>query len=254
MSPLVATTEFQPAVGVYPLAQPPSLLQVWQQFIDPKLTQLLQMLGSQSVARNLALAQVWTYLPVLTQGKQMLSVQQVCLLGDAEFSGFHSKCYYEGVLLSELGPMGKVWESGAVHVVQDAENLACDAHPCNKMTDALSERAGEITYIPVYDSTGSAQGIVAVLELVVSRRSDDVMVVANIISCVAELMGALQLSLSNPKQEAAACKMGTGRHSAPPACGLQHAGAAAGPTARPFGSGGSLARTASMHALQRLAA
>jgi hypothetical protein len=37
------------------------------------------------------LPQVWTYLPVLTQGKQMLSVQQVCLLGDAEFSGFHSK-------------------------------------------------------------------------------------------------------------------------------------------------------------------
>ena len=59
MSPLVATTEFQPAVGLpHPVAQPPSLLQVWQQFIDPKLTQLLQMLGSQSVARNLALAQV----------------------------------------------------------------------------------------------------------------------------------------------------------------------------------------------------
>jgi hypothetical protein len=67
-------------------------------------------------------------------------------------------------------------------------------HAC--CADALSERAGEITYIPVYDCTGSAQGIVAVLELVVSRRSDDVMVVANVISCVAELMGALQVRSS----------------------------------------------------------
>ena len=63
-----------------------------------------------------------------------------------------------------------------------------------------------------------------------------------------------QLSLSNPKQEMVAYKLGTGRHSAPPACGLQHAGAATGPSGRPFGSGGSLARTASMHGLQRLAA
>lgn len=34
--------------------------------------------------------------------------------------------------------MGKVWETGAVQVVQHAESLACDAHPRNRLPGACA--------------------------------------------------------------------------------------------------------------------
>ena len=41
--------------------------------------------------------QVWTYLPVLTEGRQVLKAEQLCLLGDAQLQGFHEGCAAEGV-------------------------------------------------------------------------------------------------------------------------------------------------------------
>lgn len=38
---------------------------------------------------------------------------------------------------SQLGPMGKVWESGAVQVVQCADSLSDDAHPRNRLPGGL---------------------------------------------------------------------------------------------------------------------
>ena len=37
---------------------------------------------------------------------------------------------------SQLGPMGKVWESGAVQVVQCADSLSSEMHPCNRLPGA----------------------------------------------------------------------------------------------------------------------
>jgi hypothetical protein len=39
----------------------------------------------------------------------------------------------DGVMLNQLGPMGKVWENGSVQVVQSVENLSTDSHPRNKL-------------------------------------------------------------------------------------------------------------------------
>lgn len=41
--------------------------------------------------------QVWTYLPVLTEGRQLLKAEQLCLLGDAELQTFHEGCTNDGV-------------------------------------------------------------------------------------------------------------------------------------------------------------
>lgn len=189
-------------------AAPPSqqqhlaFLQGWKSSIAPKLQQLLTLLAGQEVACNLAVAQIWTYLPVLTEGRQLLKAEQLCLLGDASLQGFHIGCAQEGVTVSQLGPMGKVWESGAVQVVQCADSLSCDAHPRNRLPGELSGRIAECVYLPVYDRTGQvSQGVLAVVELLVRSQAADYMVVANAISCVTHLMEALQLSLSNPHQQ-----------------------------------------------------
>lgn len=38
--------------------------------------------------------------------------------------------------------MGKVWESGAVQVVQQAQSLSADVHPCNRLPGALGKWKG----------------------------------------------------------------------------------------------------------------
>ncbi|KAL4444346.1 hypothetical protein ABPG75_012083 [Micractinium tetrahymenae] len=190
-----------------------AFLRGWKTHITPKITQLLTLLAGQEVARNLAVAQVWTYLPVLTEGRQILKAEQLCLLGDAELQGFHEGCAQEGVTVSQLGPMGKVWESGAVQVVQQAQSLSSDVHPCNRLPGPLCNRIEECIYVPLYDRSGQvSQGVLAVVELLVRAGSHDYMVVANAISCVSHIMDALQLSLSNPhaqqQQPAAPAKGG----------------------------------------------
>jgi hypothetical protein len=142
-------------------------------------------------------------LPVLTEGKQLLKAEALCLLGNPALQDFHVACCHQGLPLTQLGPMGKVWESGVVQVVQHAGNLPTDVHPLNILPPALATAAiDEIVYLPVYDSAPgtTVQGVVAALELMVSPRSMDAMVVANLISTVAETMGHLGLALSNPMQ------------------------------------------------------
>jgi len=41
--------------------------------------------------------QIWTYLPVLTEGRQVLKAEQLCLLGDSKLQAFHEGCAQEGV-------------------------------------------------------------------------------------------------------------------------------------------------------------
>lgn len=157
--------------------------------------------------------------------------------------------------------MGKVWESGVVQVVQHAGNLPEDAHPMNRLACAAAGGAAaaaalldEVVYLPVYDASPGtpAGGVVAVLELMVSPRARDAMVVANLISTASDLMGELGLALSNPAAIQPP-KAPMERKSAPPGVGMRSESsydannAAAG--AGSFGSGGGLARTPSMRVL-----
>lgn len=239
-------------------------LHQWQQRIQPRLTQLLAHLGSQEVAKSLALAQIITYLPVLTEGKQLLKAEALCLLGNPILQDFHVACCHQGLPLTQLGPMGKVWESGVVQIVQHSGNLSTDTHPLNLMLPSVAESAvDEILYLPVYDDAPGTpvQGVVAVLELMVNPRSTDVMVVANLISTVSDIMGNLGLAISNPAQQAHQHSGGKGiaRKSAPAEVGMRSGSSyeannqawatTASASDRSMGSGGGLARTASMRVL-----
>ena len=198
----------------------------------------------------------------MTEGKQILKAEALCLLGNPALQDFHVACCHQGLPLTQLGPMGKVWESGVVQIVQHAGNLSTDAHPLNLMPAGFTSSAvDEILYLPIYDAAPgtSVQGVVAVLELMVTPRSTDVMIVANLISTVSEIMGHLGLALSNPAQQCYHGSSGKGiaRKSAPADVGMRpgtsyednnQAWAATG-SARSLGSGGGLARTASMRVL-----
>lgn len=192
---------------------------------------------------------------MLTEGKQLLNAEALCLLGNPALQDFHVACCHKGLPLTKLGPMGKVWESGVVQVVQHAGNLPTDAHPLNILPAALATAAiDEIVYLPVYDSAPgtTVQGVVAALELMVSPRSMDVMVVANLISTVAETMGQLGLALSNPVQphhtrNQPSDGKGMARKCGPSDSGMKqgssyennnYAWAAAGTSVRSFNSGG----------------
>lgn len=154
--------------------------------------------------------------------------------------------------------MGKVWESGVVQVVQQADNLPTDSHPVDRLPGPVARVIGEIVYLPVYDAIpGSAtQGVVAAVELMTHPQGTDVMVVANTISCMSEIMASLGLALSIPVQLAAGQQQeqrpDIERHSAPPSMREDHASSSfqsasssfAG--ASSFGSGGKLARKPSV--------
>lgn len=187
----------------------------WQLVLGPKLTQLLELLGKQNVAANLALAQVWTYIPVLLEGRQVLKAEAAsALLGDPALAPFHLACVTQGCAVSTLGPMGKVWEQGVVKVIQSPSELQLDSHPLKLLAvSGLQELVGEVVYIPVYEPGSRVSGgVVAVVELIFRSAGADAMAVANAISTLCRLMRTLQLSLSNPAVAAAptAKRIGSG--------------------------------------------
>jgi hypothetical protein len=214
---------------------------------------------------NAVIVQVFTYLPVLTEGKQLLKAEALCLLGTPVLQGFHTACCHDGVPLTTLGPMSKVWESGVVHVVQAAENLAADAHPLNRLSEGgLVNAVAEIIYLPVYDASpvNPAQGVVASLELMIKPRTADVMIVASVITAIGEAMDSLGLALSstiyrNEKSQHSMNVKRIERASAPPGDGMRmdmsfdvNNGAymAMGASPRTSSCGG-LSRTSSVHTL-----
>ena len=154
--------------------------------------------------------------------------------------------------------MGKVWESGVVQVVQHAANLPTDMHPLNLLSPALAAATvDEIVYLPVYDASPNSpvQGVVAVLELMVTPRSLDVMVVANLISTTSEIMQQLGIALSNPaaaqqqpdqKIERKSAPSTVGGNSSYDANNQAWAGAASAKALGSGSSGGGMARTQSV--------
>jgi hypothetical protein len=140
---------------------------------------------------------------VLTLGKQMLQSEDVCLLGTQTLDEFHKACHRDGIALDRVGPMGKVWENGDVQVVQYASNLSKNAYPMDRLPMEAIAMIGEIVFLPVYDAAinSPTQGIVAVIELILSRNTNDGMIVATMISTLGEIMQELGLSLSAPMSE-----------------------------------------------------
>eukprot|EP00887_Chlorella_sp_A99_P006059 scaffold22.g6059.t1 len=240
-----------------PTTPPPALTQQQLSFLShyslvlgPKLERLLALLQEQEVAANLALAQVWTYVPVLLEGRQVLKAERACLLGVPSLAPFHAACAEQGVTASALGPMGKVWEAGHVMVVQDVGNLSPDGHPLARLGAGglgLARHVGELVYMPVYERGSRVfSGVVAVLEVMMAAASHDYMVVANVISCISSLLESLGLSISNPAAPAPAPRPAPGGPPQPPvpaAGAQQHAAAPA--LRRPS----SMARTSSMRHL-----
>lgn len=128
----------------------------------------------------------------------MLRAEADCILNEDVLRRFHVACVSCGVQLCKMGPMRKVWEDGAVHVVQDAINLAPSCHPMNYLDGESNGVIGEIIYIPVFDVRPGTimQGVLAVIELMVHNQCMDAMVVANSISSVTEILSSLGLGIS----------------------------------------------------------
>lgn len=176
----------------------------WKGIIQPKFVPLLSTLSQKVAARSLLLSQIYTFLPVLMEGKQMLKAEDVCLLGSTSLEQFHQQCHADGLPLNLVGPMSKVWENGDVQVVQYPSNLPENVYPMDRMPkDIILEDLGELVFLPVYDAEpdSSTKGILAVIELMIRRRTSDAMIVATLISTVAEIMESLGLSLSAPESK-----------------------------------------------------
>lgn len=97
--------------------------------------------------------------------------------------------------------MGKVWENGDVQVVQYPSNLPTNVYPMDRLPQDIIPCLGELVFLPVYDGQHGSptQGIVAVIELIISRKATDGMVVATVISTIASIMEDVGLSLSSPE-------------------------------------------------------
>ncbi|KXZ47336.1 hypothetical protein GPECTOR_36g60 [Gonium pectorale] len=96
---------------------------------------------------------------------------------------------------------GKVWRSGAVQIVQNLRILPPTLHPRSQLSEEALERMAEALYIPIYDLARPARGQVCVLEVLLSSRATEAMLVADVLSFVGNLLTALQLSLANPVQQ-----------------------------------------------------
>jgi hypothetical protein len=103
--------------------------------------------------------------------------------------------------LGVLGPMSKVWQHGAVQIIQAANSLPTDIHPLNRISpQAAPSLVAEIIYLPVYDAIlgeNATQGVVAAIEIMISPQNMDVMIVANVISTVSQIMEGLDLALNS---------------------------------------------------------
>lgn len=103
--------------------------------------------------------QVWTYIPVLLEGRQVLKAEAAALVGDPALAPFHATCAQQGCAVAALGPMGKVWEQGVIKVIQSPANLAPEAHPLHLLAPAgLQQHVGEVRGRPPGVPTAAARG------------------------------------------------------------------------------------------------
>lgn len=137
----------------------------------------------------------------------MLQSENTCLLGTQLLNEFHQDCHSAGIPLDLIGPMGKVWENGDVQVVQYPANLPTNVYPMDRFPADAVSMLGEIVFLPLYDSqpNSSTQGIVGVIELMLTKKTTDAMVVATMISTIASIMPDLGLSLCAPVAEPSSC-------------------------------------------------
>lgn len=172
-----------------------------------KLAYLVASLGSRFRGDNLACVQVWTsciggkWCGVSKQQLQtvvMSTAQMPFCVTDSRLQDFRARSCQQGITGSGLGMLGKVMSSGVLQVVQNAAIIPKSVHPRNKLEEQTGRSVSELVYIPIYDAATPDDGVIAVLEVVISSTAVEAMLVANLISFVGDLLDQLQLSLSKP--------------------------------------------------------
>lgn len=162
---------------------------------------------------------------------------QPAIVGDPLFSALRLKSSQQPVKHSNSMP-GKVWRSGAVQIVQNVRILPPSLHPRSQLTEEALELLSEALYIPIYDLARPHKGQVCILEVLLSSRSTETMLVAEFISFVGSVLTPLELSLSNPIPQPIKRSVLTGRRPrAPSADSDLEEEAAAAALAGPAGDG-----------------
>lgn len=194
-----------------------------------KLHRLISTLQSRFCPGSLALVQVWaSCIGTTWKGISKAQLDSVVMhtpdqpysMEDAALQDFRTNSYQQGITGSALGMIGKVWSSGALQVVQNVAIIPRTVHPRNKLEASASKLIAELVYIPIYDLTAPASGVVAILEVIVSASAVETMIVAAVISNVSTILEELQLSLSKPDD---AVKPALPQPEVAPSCGAQAA-------------------------------
>ncbi|GLC35524.1 hypothetical protein PLESTB_000198300 [Pleodorina starrii] len=128
---------------------------------------------------------------------------------------------------------GKVWRSGAVQIVQNLRILPPSLHPRSQLSEEALERLAEALYIPIYDLSRPARGQICVLEVLLSTRATEAMLVADVISFIGNLLTALHLSLANPVQQPVRRSVLSGRRARAPDSDGEASDDEASPSGRP---------------------
>ncbi|KAK9820507.1 hypothetical protein WJX72_011094 [[Myrmecia] bisecta] len=192
---------------------PPQMAEAWGAQMPAKLTlaEKCQLcfsgLRSKFPAGTLGLVQAWTakggkWTGVCKSQSNIEVLQTRSLpywLEDQALAPFRLQSCQEGITGSALGMMGKVWSTGALQVVQNLAILPSSVHPRNKLQGEAFANIAELIYVPVYALAAPQQGVVAVLEVVVSAKAQEAMVVANVISYLSNLLTDMELSISQPQ-------------------------------------------------------
>ncbi|GLI61823.1 hypothetical protein VaNZ11_004335 [Volvox africanus] len=179
----------------------------WKIELSAKLAAILEKLRERfSKSQNVCLCQTWVgadgfdAAPSNSLEVTLWADPRLAIVLDPLFEDLRAKSCQGPVFFRNSMP-GKVWRSGAVQIVQNLRILPPSLHPRSQLSEAALERLAEALYIPIYDLSRPARGQVCVLEVLLSTRATEAMLVADVISFIGNLLTALHLSLANPVQQ-----------------------------------------------------
>mmetsp|Transcript_23432 Transcript_23432/g.51442 ORF Transcript_23432/g.51442 Transcript_23432/m.51442 type:complete len:387 (-) Transcript_23432:1015-2175(-) len=119
------------------------------------------------------------------------------VVGDSCFQDFRARSCQFPLQYKNSMP-GRVWRTGAVQIVQSLKIIPPCLHPRSQLKDDDLEKLAEVLYIPVFDVTRPTKGPVTVLEVFLSAKAPEAMLVADFISFITATLAAVNLSVSNP--------------------------------------------------------
>ncbi|GIL75656.1 hypothetical protein Vretimale_15204 [Volvox reticuliferus] len=211
----------------------------WKIELSAKLAAILEKLRERfSKSQNVCLCQTWVGADCLEAAPPnslevtLWADPRLAIVLDPLFEDLRAKSCQGPVFFRNSMP-GKVWRSGAVQIVQNLRILPPSLHPRSQLSEAALERLAEALYIPIYDLSRPARGQVCVLEVLLSTRATEAMLVADVISFIGNLLTALHLSLANPVQQPVRRSVLSGRRPrAPDSDGEASGGEGASPSGR----------------------